>query len=103
MISRFRRDPSERNLDCAPQRESGSAGNARHEESRPIRSRRQAMTKCLPLLSLATLLMGCGAGNTPSSVRSPGDSKTAKSQLLGHGADMLQAMPPVAQINMYLN
>src|SRR5690606_15372079 len=33
----------------------------------------------------------------------PGHDKTAKSHMLEAGADMLQAMPPVGQIHMYLD
>jgi hypothetical protein len=52
---------------------------------------------------IAALLVGCGAGNTPSRVQSPGASKSAKSRALEAGADAIQRMPPIGQINMYLD
>jgi hypothetical protein len=62
-----------------------------------------AMRHALPLMFVIFLFAGCGARNTPSKVQSPGGDKTAKSHMLEHGAEMLQAMPPVSQINMYLD
>ena len=47
---------------------------------------------------------GCNSSNnSPSQVKSPGGDKTAKSHMLEHGADMLQDMPTIKAINMYLN
>lgn len=69
-------------------------------------SRRDFLMQCGVLGSSATaaaLLAGCGANNTPPTVAVPGEPKSGKSKMLETGADLLQAMPPIKQINMYLN
>ena len=49
------------------------------------------------------LLIGCGANTSPSRVTVPGTEPTVKSTALEAGAAMLQAMPPIQQLNLYLN
>lgn len=54
--------------------------------------------------SLALLvLIGCGANTSPSRVTVPGAEASAKSTALAAGAAMLQAMPPIQQLNLYLD
>jgi hypothetical protein len=48
-------------------------------------------------------LIGCGANTSPSRVTVPGTKPTAKSTVLEAGAAMLQAMPPIQQLNLYLD
>jgi hypothetical protein len=54
-------------------------------------------------LLIIPIAAGCDDRDSPSQVQAPGDPKTAKSQVLEHGAQALQTMPPIGQINMYLN
>jgi hypothetical protein len=61
-----------------------------------------------PLLTVfgllsAMLLAGCGANTSPSRVQVPGVEASTKSTALEAGAAMLQAMPPIRQLNMYLD
>jgi hypothetical protein len=49
------------------------------------------------------LLIGCGANTSPSRVTVPGAEITTKSTALEAGAAMLQAMPPIQQLNLYLD
>jgi Protein of unknown function (DUF1264) len=61
-----------------------------------------------PLLTVfgllsALLFAGCGANTSPSRVQVPGTEAGTKSTALEAGAAMLQAMPPVQQLNMYLD
>ena len=48
-------------------------------------------------------LLGCGGNNTSSNVQSPGGEKTAKTNVLEAGADMLQDKTPLTRLNMYLD
>jgi Protein of unknown function (DUF1264) len=54
------------------------------------------------LLALLVLI-GCGANTSPSRVTVPGAETSAKSTALEAGAAMLQAMPPIQQLNLYLD
>ena len=49
------------------------------------------------------VLIGCGANTSPSRVTVPGAETSAKSTALEAGAAMLQAMPPIQQLNLYLD
>ena len=49
------------------------------------------------------LLVGCGANTSPSRVTVPGAEPTVKSTALEAGAALLQAMPPIQQLNLYLD
>ncbi|MFD1139802.1 OBAP family protein [Larkinella insperata] len=51
----------------------------------------------------ALLLTGCGGKNTSSNVESPGDEKTAKTEVLETGADVIQNKAPLQAISMYLD
>lgn len=51
----------------------------------------------------ACLLAGCGGNNTPSKVASPGLPEAVETRLLEGGAALLQARPPVAALNAYLD
>ena len=56
------------------------------------------------LCLLASLfLFGCGANTTTSPVQVPGRATTTKSAVLEAGAAALQSMPPLQQLNMYLD
>jgi hypothetical protein len=59
----------------------------------------------LTALSLfaSLVLMSCGANTTPSPVQVPGREVTTKSAVLEAGAAALQAMPPIQQLNLYLD
>jgi hypothetical protein len=62
----------------------------------------------LTAFSLATLytlvfIGACGGENVGSNVAAPGDDKTAKTQLLETGADLMQDKAPVRALNAYLN
>jgi hypothetical protein len=46
---------------------------------------------------------GCGGGNTGSAVVAPGTDKTAKTDVLEAGADLMQDKPPVEALNAYLD
>jgi hypothetical protein len=48
-------------------------------------------------------LLSCGGNNTPPNVNAPGSDKTAKSQTLETGADLLQSKSPISKINVYLD
>ena len=67
----------------------------------PMTTRWHSLTALGLLTSL--LLMGCGAYTTPSAVQVPGREATTKSAALETGAAMLQAMPPIQQLNLYLD
>jgi hypothetical protein len=56
----------------------------------------------LGLLALV-FLIGCGAHTAPSAVQAPGRELTTKSAVLEAGAAALQSMPPIQQLNMYLD
>ncbi|HLT06421.1 MAG TPA: OBAP family protein [Cyclobacteriaceae bacterium] len=49
------------------------------------------------------LLQACGGNNTPSYVEAPGQEKTAESEILGVGADLLQDKSPLKKLNIYLD
>ncbi|GAB3928504.1 OBAP family protein [Larkinella terrae] len=49
------------------------------------------------------LLAGCGGKNTSSNVDSPGGEKTAKTEVLEAGADVLQNKAPLRAMSMYLD
>lgn len=51
---------------------------------------------------VAVLLGGCGE-ESPTEVESPGEEPTAESRALETGAAVLQDMPPIEQLNMYLD
>jgi hypothetical protein len=53
-------------------------------------------------LLASPVLLGCGVHTTPSSVHVPGREATTKSAVLEAGAAALQAMPPIRQLNLYL-
>ncbi|MDQ3289869.1 MAG: OBAP family protein, partial [Bacteroidota bacterium] len=55
------------------------------------------------LLAPTIFLLSCGGENTSSNVKSPGQEKTAKTQALETGADMLQDKTPLKRLNMYLD
>jgi Protein of unknown function (DUF1264) len=59
----------------------------------------------LTALSLfaSLILMSCGAHTTVSPVQVPGREVTTKSAVLEAGAAALQAMPPIQQLNLYLD
>ncbi len=48
-------------------------------------------------------LTGCGGGDSPSNVGTPGSEKSGTTKILEAGAATLQRMPPVKQINVYLD
>ncbi|GAB3261678.1 OBAP family protein [Larkinella harenae] len=59
---------------------------------------------CVALASVATVLWaGCGGRNTDSQVESPGGEKTAKTEVLETGADVLQNKAPLKAMSMYLD
>jgi hypothetical protein len=53
------------------------------------------------LLSIS--IAGCNQGDTPSTVNSPGNDKTAKTAVLEAGAAVLQSQPPVRALDSYLD
>lgn len=57
----------------------------------------------LMAIALLTCTIGCGGGDTPSYVKSPGDNKSAKDKVLNTGADMLQQKSPLKSFNAYLD
>jgi len=60
--------------------------------------------KMLPVLGIAlAFFWGCGGNNSPSNVASPGKDKTAGSEILGVGADLLQDKSPLQKLNVYLD
>jgi|SRR5690554_1616631 len=60
--------------------------------------------KMLPVLVIALAFSwGCGGNNSPSNVASPGKDKTAESEILGVGADLLQDKSPLQKLNVYLD
>lgn len=61
------------------------------------------MYKLSVLLIGFALLSGCGGNNTPSNVEAPGQEKTAESEILGVGADVLQDKSPLQKMNVYLD
>ena len=65
----------------------------------------QTVRPLLTVLSLLSTLLfaGCGANTSPSRVQVPGTEAGTKSTALEAGAAMLQAMPPVQRLNMYLD
>jgi hypothetical protein len=65
----------------------------------------QTTRPLLTVLSLLSTLLfaGCGANTSPSRVQVPGTEASTKSTALEAGAAMLQAMPPIQQLNMYLD
>jgi hypothetical protein len=65
-------------------------------------SRRWSFSPWCSFLALL-FLIGCGANTSPSRVTVPGIEPTAKSTALEAGAAMLQAMPPIQQLNLYLD
>jgi hypothetical protein len=64
-------------------------------------------TRSTPLPALGLLvslvLVSCGAKTTTSPVQAPGREVTTKSAVLEAGAAALQAMPPIQQLNLYLD
>lgn len=52
---------------------------------------------------LVLLMTGCGGKNTSSNVESPGADKTAKTEVLETGADVLQNKAPLQAMSMYLD
>ena len=54
-------------------------------------------------LAASVLVVGCGASTAPSPIEVPGQAPTAKSTALEAGAAVLQGMPPVRQLNIYLD
>ena len=52
---------------------------------------------------LAVSLAACGAKNTASNVDAPGAPAGVSTRLLDAGADALQARPPIAALNAYLD
>lgn len=55
----------------------------------------------IPMVVLG--LAGCGGGDTDSPVDVPGQSESAKTQVLDAGAAVLQDRPPIEAINAYLD
>ncbi|WP_312158444.1 DUF1264 domain-containing protein, partial [Pantoea piersonii] len=53
--------------------------------------------------TVALLLSGCGANNTPAQVATPGAPASAKMKTLSTGADLLQSRPPIEAISTYLD
>jgi hypothetical protein len=51
----------------------------------------------------AGILAGCGGNNTNPTVQVPGSPASGESKVLTAGAEVLQSMPPIKQINMYLD
>lgn len=49
------------------------------------------------------MMLGCGGNNTESNVDAPGADKSAKSNVLDAGADLIQSAPPLKKINAYLD
>jgi hypothetical protein len=54
-------------------------------------------------LLAGTTLLGCGGRNSPSNIEAPGEEKTAESEILGIGADVLQDKTPLTKLNVYLD
>jgi hypothetical protein len=50
-----------------------------------------------------SMMLGCGGNNTESNVDAPGADKSAKSNVLDAGADLIQSAPPLKKINAYLD
>ena len=65
-------------------------------------SRRQFVQQVAVGASAAALL-GCNGNNTKPTVPVPGSPATTESKGLDTGANLLQRMAPIAQINMYLD
>jgi hypothetical protein len=63
------------------------------------------MTRCRALLTVipAAVLVACGGDNTASNVESPGAPASAKTRALEGGSALLQEMPPVGALNVYVN
>ena len=57
----------------------------------------------VPCLALALALASCGAKNTASNVDAPGKTAGPSTRVLEAGADALQAKPPIAALNAYLD
>lgn len=57
----------------------------------------------LACLALCLALAACGARNTASNVDAPGASAGVSTRVLEAGADALQAKPPIAALNAYLD
>lgn len=53
--------------------------------------------------TVALLLSGCGANNSPAQVATPGAPASAKMKTLSTGADLLQSRPPIEAISTYLD
>jgi hypothetical protein len=52
---------------------------------------------------ILAITAACGGNNTDSNVEAPGEEKSAKSELLETGADILQSKSPLKKINAYLD
>jgi hypothetical protein len=57
----------------------------------------------LPTLVLLLALTSCGGENTASNVKAPGETESAKTEVLEKGAEALQNKPPVEALNAYLD
>lgn len=64
---------------------------------------KDAYCKTLALLACSSLLLACGAHNSPSAVDAPGMAKQPMTQALETGADVMQSHPPVDALNAYLD
>lgn len=60
------------------------------------------MKTILPL-TMAAFFISCGGENTGSNVKAPGNEKTAKSKVLGIGADVIQDKTPLSKMSVYLD
>jgi uncharacterized protein DUF1264 len=60
------------------------------------------MRQTLPALTLA-LLAACGGGDSPPRERTPGAPQTKKTTALEAGSQVLQGLPPVEEIEVYIN
>lgn len=58
---------------------------------------------CFALLAFAVALAGCGDGNSPSPVTSPGEDTSLKTDVLEAGAALLQDKKPLEALNAYLD
>lgn len=54
-------------------------------------------------LWVLVIFIRCGGKNTDSYVKSPGGEKSAKTQVLETGADLLQNKTSLAKLNVYLD
>src|SRR5688572_3347747 len=90
----------ERYLTCISSPPDGSRACCLFSNEGPLATMKTVFSVAAALLALTA---GCNGGNTPSSVQTVGQEKSASTRVLETGAAALQTQPPVAAINAYLD